>query len=489
MIKQIKSLIQIVRGTPRAIVVSGNHIPDIRKASEIYRKTAFAVREEKTLDAKLKKSSKELVELHRGTILGNHVVEVEGLIHHLMLQNPDLDKTVFAHGAPKFYLNMLDNVVYTSRRNEKSQENEYALAFARLCEMLRGEYTHKDTKTLMERSSLSAEKTHELLETLVSLGYKDAEKLLPPPKGDVDAYVEYYKNKVENTIIIYVSKKSKGNSSKKQIFENGIQVIHPSTNSRDYEDYESGEFVSVLAKELSIKPSNDEHKMTGEVVKVLIQKYENKKIIILYEESDEDAKSAKTLAKYAGIENGQVVPIIERESLEKEVTRLSLEKPSFAKRAGVTVGAALAAGLLLYGAYKAGTLKKAGEMVEAGRNMFVSEETETPEIVIPKKKRRNITIPHVSLADVKYDWGEKKLEVIANADDKDGISLLKGTINGSPVFSYSANQNKKVSYNEQTKIELKPGKYKLRIKATDSQNDSGYAVKEFEVIKKWYQWE
>ena len=65
MIKQIKSLIQIVRGTPRAIVISGNNIPDIRKTSEIYKKTAAAVREEKTLDAKLKKSSKELVELHK----------------------------------------------------------------------------------------------------------------------------------------------------------------------------------------------------------------------------------------------------------------------------------------------------------------------------------------------------------------------------------------------------------------------------------------
>ncbi|MEK6887190.1 MAG: hypothetical protein AABW88_05150, partial [Nanoarchaeota archaeon] len=317
----------------------------------------------------------------------------------------------------------------------------------------------------------------------------DSEKLLPPPKGNLAAYVEHYKNKADNTVIISVSKKSKGNSSKKQVFENGIQVIHPLTNVRDYEDYESGEFVSVLVKDLSVKPTNDELKTTGDVVKKLIENYNTKKVIILYEESDEDAKNAKTLAKYAGIENGQVVPIIEREALEREVMRLSLEKPSFVKRAGITTGAVLAGGLLLYGAYKAGTLKKAGEIVDAGRNMIASKETETPEPIPSKKKRRNITIPHVSLVDVKYDWEEKKLEVIANADDKDGISILKGTINGSPVFSYSANQNKKIPYNEKTKIELKPGKYILKIKATDSQSDSGYASKEFEVVeKRWWPW-
>ena len=494
MIKQIKSLIQIVRGTPRAIVISGNNIPDIRKTSEIYKKTAAAVREEKTLDAKLKKSSKELVELHKGTILGSHVVEVEDLIHHLMLKNSDLDKIVFAHGAPKFYLNMLDNVVYTSRRNEKSQENEYALAFARLCEMLRGEYTHKDTKTLMERSKLSAEKTHELLETLVSLGYKDVEKLLPPPKGDVDAYVAHYRNKAENTVIISISKKSRGDAGGKQISEHGIQVIHPLTNARDYPrdypsddnegnqsgtgDYDSGEFVSVLAKEFSVKPADDSNKRTAEVLKAITEKYSGKNMIILYEEADEEAKNAKKIAEYAGIEREQFVPIIERNSLEKEVMRLSFEKSSLAKRVGIAAAAVLIGSGAFYGTYKAGTLK------EAGRIFFIGDEAEIPAAVEPKKLKRKITIPHVEIGEVKYDWSSKKLNVKTNAEDKDGVVVLRGTLtDGRLVFAHSANKDKKVFYDEQTKIELKPGKYKLRIKATDSQNDSGYAAKEFEVVK------
>ena len=162
--------------------------------------------------------------------------------------------------------------------------------------------------------------------------------------------------------------------------------------------------------------------------------------------------------------------------------RLSQEKPSFAKRAGIAASAALIGAGIIYGAYKTGTIKAAGKLI------YIETEAEAPAPIAPKKTKRTITIPDVSIDEVNYDWGSKKLRVAVNALDKDGVVTLRGTLsNGRVVFVHPTDKKKNVEYNEQTKIDLEPGKYNLKIRATDSQSDSGYATKEFEVVKKgWF---
>ncbi|MBN2421201.1 hypothetical protein JXB27_02885 [Candidatus Woesearchaeota archaeon] len=219
----------------------------------------------------------------------------------------------------------------------------------------------------------------------------------------------------------------------------------------------------------------------GKIIQALKQMTDSKKdkkVIIVYQDSDENGKNAVNAAKGIGLKNAY--PIINYEQVAKEKEKLAKEPPMFSRRTlrttGKLFGALAAAGAIWYASSWFNTRNYTPE---TPKKQTFTAETKTAEEPAENSK------PKVTIG-IEYKKNNDNIYIV-NGTDSDGISKLEVYLEKDPkankrrmelLFDEKYDgEEKEVRLQRNAELgDRKPGKYRIRAIATDTlgnTNDTG----------------